>query len=78
MGWIVQCFAVAMAMVTLVVAHLLTGAKVSVKSIPFFCSKPLTTNLAFLTKGAPSKPAFSLNTHLQFNAFFPGGSGSRV
>src|SRR5437588_9258536 len=58
---------------TRTVGNLATGAKVSWKSIPSLCSKPLNTSLD-LYQREPSGFVLILNTHLVLRAFLPGGN----
>src|SRR5947209_20610978 len=58
---------------THMVGNLATGAKVSWKSIPSLCSKPLTMSLD-LYRREPSGFILILNTHLVLGAFLPSGN----
>lgn len=54
----------------------MTREKNSSKSMPCFCSKPLTINLAvYWTSLSPS--FFNSNTHLLYGAFLPLGSSTK-
>jgi len=77
MWWMSQRLVVARAIAIHRVAHLIMGAKVLLKSIPWRYSKPLTTNHTFLIDGWPRRPGLSLKTHLQVMARLPRGKGSK-
>ncbi|KAE9590484.1 hypothetical protein Lalb_Chr20g0108221 [Lupinus albus] len=63
-----------MAITSLTISILATGANTSSKSKPCFCRKPLATNLALYLATVPSGFSFTLYTHLTEIAFFPFGS----
>src|SRR3978361_1049572 len=60
-----------MAQTIRMLAILATGAKVSLKSIPFRWVKPLATNLPFHLTTSPLGPNFLSYTHLQAMGFLP-------
>lgn len=58
-------------MMHLTVDILITGEKVSSKSTPYCCVKPLATSLAFNLSTIPSAFYLTLYTHLHPIAFLP-------
>lgn len=56
---------------TLIEVALITGLKVSSKSIPSSCEYPLATSLALCMSMVPSTFNLVFNTHLEQTTFMP-------
>jgi hypothetical protein len=61
-----------------VVADLITGMKVSLKSAPGRYEKPRTTHMTLYRSNVPSPVSLCLNNHLTETMFAPGGHGTSV